>query len=409
MAVGVSAGNLLTAVAAARLLGIDDFGAFSIVRGTVYMMVSIAGLGIGLTATRYIAGMKTTQPERLGKVLGLCELSAWGSGVFFALLFLGLAPQIAEQSLNAPQVTGQLRLAALYILFISFNFYQIGVLNGFEAFLPQAKISFVQAFVALALTAGLIWWLALDGAALSLGLVAVANCIFYQKAIRQELKSWNIAICYRQLRHESEVLSGFTLPAALAAIIGALTIWSGSACLVRQTDGLAQMAIFTAAGYVRSLIMFVPDLVTRAASPILCSLAGEQKQSGYSRIFGINLAIVAGSALVAAVLLTFAGPLLLALFGRSFSSGGSAIILAVAAGAVIEVIANTLYQPIYVYGRLWWQVGIVILWSAVLYVVAVLATPMWGALGLAAAYLAAHCLSAVLYVVAIFRLKKGKI
>ena len=409
MAIGVSAGNLLTAVVAARLLGIEDFGAFSIVRGTVYMMVSIAGLGIGLTATRYIAEMKTAQPERLGKVLGLCELSAWGSGLFFALLFLCLAPQIAEQSLNAPQVTGQLRLASVYILFISFNFYQIGVLNGFEAFLPQAKISFVQALLSLVFTASLTWWLALDGAALSLGLAAMANCILYQMAIHRELKSWNIVIYYRQLRSESDVLSGFTLPAALAAVIGALTMWSGSACLVRQADGLAQMAVFTAAGNVRSLIMFIPELVTKVASPILCSLAGEQNQSGYSRVFWINLTIVAGSSLVVAVLLTLAGPWLMALFGRSFSNAGSAIVLAVAAGAVVEVIANTLYQPIYVRGRLWWQVGIISAWGVALNGIAALTAPVWGALGLAAAYLAAHLLSGALYVLAIFRLEKGKI
>lgn len=408
MAVGVAAGNLLTAIVAARLLGLEGFGAFSIVRSTVYMMVSVAGLGLGLTATRHIADMKTTQPERLGRVLGLCELSAWGGGIFFALMFLILAPEIAEWSLNAPQVTGQLRLAAMYILFVTVNFYQIGVLTGFEAFLPQAKISFVQALVSLGLTAGLTWWLGLDGAALSLGLAAVTNWLFYQVAIRAELRNWNVVVCYRNLKHESGVLSGFALPAALAAVIGALTMWSGNACLVRQTDGLAQMAIFTAAGNIRSMIMFVPDLVTRVASPILCSMAGEQNRPGYSKIFWLNLSVAAGASLAAAIFFTLFGSWLMAFFGRSFSEAGTAIIFVVAAGTVVEVIANTLYQPLYVHDRLWWQVIIVSAWGLVLNGVVATTAAVWGALGLAAAYLAAHLLSAALYVLAIIRLEKGK-
>jgi hypothetical protein len=56
-----------------------------------------------------------------------------------------------------------------------------------------------------------------------------------------------------------------------------------------------------------------------------------------------------------------------------------------------------LFQALFTAGRLWLNFGIVCSWMAVLVVVARLATPVYGAAGLAFAYLAAWSVSVSLY------------
>ena len=232
---------------------------------------------------------------------------------------------------------------------------------------------------------------------MALGLTALLNCVFHHLAVRKELARNKITIRYTGLWQEKGILTGFTFPAAMSGIIGAVSVWCANAIIVRQTDGLAQMAIFTAAYTVRSLILFVPGLVNRVASPIFCNLVGERDTSNYSRLFWFNTAVSALAAIVIAGFLVAAAPQLLILFGKEFLNGG-AVVLVVAVMSVVEVIANALYQPLYAHGKIWWQFRTIICWSVILIGVTFTTAEASGALGLAYAYLAAHVVSAAMYI-----------
>jgi O-antigen/teichoic acid export membrane protein len=64
----VAASNFATAVLAARLLGLDTFGAYSIIRITGFTMATMAGAGLGVTATKYIAEMRGLDNVRLSRI-----------------------------------------------------------------------------------------------------------------------------------------------------------------------------------------------------------------------------------------------------------------------------------------------------------------------------------------------------
>ena len=403
---GIVAGtNLVVAVVVARMLGINDFGAFSIIRSTVYMMASVAGLGLGITATKYIAEMRNNDPTRLGVILGLCAVIAGGTSFCFAASLLVFAPQIALYNLGAPQITEQLRIASFYILFVTLNGYQIGALVGFEAFPKLARINLILAIVSMSITFGFTWLWGLTGASLALGLVAMFNWFLHHLAIREELERHQITIRYRGIWQEKSILTSFALPAALSGFIGAIIVWICNAFLVKQSDGLIQMAIFTATYNFRSLIMFVPGLVTRVASPILCNLVGEKRGNSYSRLFWFNIGVSVCVSMIVGGLLILTAPYLLSLFGKGFVVGDR-MVLVVVSMSVIEVIASAFYQPLYAHGKLWWQVLIIICWSIVLVAVVFPTAGDYGALGLAYAYLAAHIVSATLYIFLTFKIEK---
>ncbi len=401
----VAAGNFATAVLAARLLGVDDFGAFSIIRITGFMMATMAGAGLGVTATKYIAEMREIDKPRLSRILGLCSMVAGCTSLVFSSVILFFASQVATVYLKAPHIVEQLRIAALYIFFVTLNGYQIGALAGFEAFSVQAKINLVQAVVSLMLTFVLTWFWGLSGASAALGLAALFNWGLHQQAIQKEVRRNGIRTSYSGLWQEKNILLNFTFPAALSSIIGATTVWCCNAFLTRQPDGLSQMAIFSAANNFRSFILFVPGLVSHVASPILCNLKGEKKQSSYSRLFWINILISAAASIAVAGILVMVAPYVLRLFGRGFVGGG-AVAMAIVVMTVIEVMANAFYRSLFAHGKLWWQVRIMVGWSLVLGIVSFTTIGSYGAIGLAYAYLAAHSVSLTLYAFATYKIQK---
>src|ERR1700676_5264649 len=73
----VSRGFLLAAsVACARFLGKDGFGALGMIQSTAGMFGIFAGLGLGLTATKYVSEFRRQDPAKAGRVLALSASAA---------------------------------------------------------------------------------------------------------------------------------------------------------------------------------------------------------------------------------------------------------------------------------------------------------------------------------------------
>lgn len=404
----VSVGNLAISILAARLLGVDEFGAFSIVKSTVYMLATVAGLGLGWTATKYIAELKSDDLEKMGRILGLCQLIAGSVSFVFAGSLFFFAFEIANGPLQAPHLVDPLQMAAVYILFTTLNGYQIGAMMGFEAFRKLAFLNCAQTLFSLICTGVFIWSWGLAGAASALGLTAFLNWVLYHKALRKEMRNYGVKVSYVQLGREMTVLMSFAFPAAISGIIGSMAVWMGNALLVRQEHGLAELALFAVAGNIRSLVIFFPSLVTRVASPMLCSVAGEKTKNGYARLFWINIVVTICAAVIVAISAVLLAPWILAAFGKGYS-GGVGVLAVIAVMSVIEVAANSFYQTLFVHGRLWWQVGVIVLWSATLLGVTAATVESEGAIGLGYAYVAAHSVSLCCYMLATFYLKAWRV
>src|ERR1700688_3646807 len=95
-----SRGFLLAAsVACARFMGKEGFGALGMIQSTAGMFGVFAGLGLGITATKYVSEFRRQDPTKAGRILALSAFAAfiWGS-VITGLLIL-LAPFLAEHVL----------------------------------------------------------------------------------------------------------------------------------------------------------------------------------------------------------------------------------------------------------------------------------------------------------------------
>src|SRR5262249_51806636 len=77
--------NLVSSIIAARLLGRGQFGALGMTQSTAGMLGIFAGLGFGLTATRFVAEFRTLNPARAGRIIALSSAVATVSGTLLAL------------------------------------------------------------------------------------------------------------------------------------------------------------------------------------------------------------------------------------------------------------------------------------------------------------------------------------
>jgi O-antigen/teichoic acid export membrane protein len=170
---------------------------------------------------------------------------------------------------------------------------------------------------------------------------------------------------------------------------------AANAILVRAA-GFGELAVFSAVNTMRSMVLFLPALIARVTAPRLNHMRAAGDHTGYRRTFRIAVIGNASIAFALALALTAAGPRILRLFGKDFAVSMPLVVLLLGS-VVLEVIANNLFQALFTAGRLWRNLLIVCVWTAILILGVVLLAPRYGATGLALSYLAAWSASAFLY------------
>jgi len=384
-AVGSRAPTLIGSIVAARVLGITGFGELGIVQNTVLLFGTFAGLGLGLTATKYIAEYRANDPDRAGRHIGLSIITTLLAGLAMALPFVLLSPWLATNMLTAPNLTRDLQVAAGILFFSALNGTQNGILAGFEAFKMVARVNIVRAVLSLAfLTVGVKIGGIFGGVLGLVGAEAVGSFVGYM-AIRYETHRVGIRTQYRNLGGELPVLWTFSLPALLSSMATLPAIWAANLLLVRQPDGYAAMGLFIAANKWSLLILFIPTSVANIVLPMLANLRGAGDDQAFQRVFHANVLVSLGCTLVpGALIAAFAVPIM-ALYGGDYRMGWP--ILAILALATVPTALNTILgQAIVSTDSIWWRFWFDVLLAATLFGFAWLLIPQWGAVGMAVAY-----------------------
>jgi O-antigen/teichoic acid export membrane protein len=376
-------GNLLLA----NLWTLEVFGEYSMVQSTLTALVAVAQPGTGAAATKYAAELRLRDPERAGRILGLCGLVALGIG-FVALAVLAAAAElIASRTLERPQLAPALAVGGLAVFFNVISGFLSGSLAGLERYRALGKAGLITGtcYIAACVSGG---WLrgvigAVTGAALVAGIqVAVLSTILVRAAAGQ-----GIRLAPREAWRELYVLHGYLAPATLNSFVAYPAIWLGNASLVQQPQGYAQMALFAAANSFRILVLVVPNILNTVTYSLLNNELGREQR--YRKLFWTNLKLVAGLSLGGAVTLAVLGPWILGIFGQEFRLAYP-VLLVLMLATLPEAIAVALVQVVQSRERVWLSFFAMILPTYLpLVILAKLLTPDYGALGLAWSYVVA--------------------
>lgn len=400
---------LIASILVARMLGKTGFGELGIIQSTVGMFGVFAGFGLGLTATKYVAEFRIYDPERAGRIIGLSGLVAMATGGILALGLFIFAPWLAEHSINAPHLAGELRIGAILLFLSALNGAQIGALSGFEAF---KTIAYVNLFVGLisfpilllgayfgGLT-GAVW-----GLAINLGVNWLLNHLF----LRREAGRYRIPFKFRGCSCELPVLWRFSIPAVLSGAMVGPVSWACNAMLVNKPGGYGELGLFNAANQWQTAILFIPGMLGQVVLPLLSNLNADSSDEKYRKVLKLNVLLNAGIAAAIVIPLVLFANLVMSAYGPSFGSG--VIILRILALTAILIAANNVIgQAIISKGKMWIGFMFNTLWALTILVsTSLLLRQGSGAVGLAWATLIAYVLHTAWQSVYLIKALKRKI
>jgi len=340
--------NALTAasnVACARLLGSTGFGELAVLLSTVNFFLVVASTGLGMTASRYIAEHRNSDPGRAGRIIGLCSATALVVGFAVCGTCVLTAPWLSAKVLNAPSLARGVGMAGTILLFAAINASQIGILGGLEAFRTIAIGNVIRgASVALLATAGAAL-VGLYGALLGYLLAGLTTTIFYRIAVRRECRSRRIRVTCRFEKEDLHVLYRFTLPVLVATLSHLPAAWWTNILLAR-TSGYSEAGIFNAVMQCQVLVLFITTATSNISLPILSNVLSGGDGRKYKSCLAANFLATSVPAIFVAVPIAIYSRFIMGLYGPVFQKASDAVVL-ISISAVFLAISAPMNQAMW--------------------------------------------------------------
>lgn len=390
----VSSGiSLLSMMLVARLLGKETFGQFVVVQSTLGMMGVFAGLGIGATATRYVAELRLRDAARLSRILALTEYVELISGALVAVVLAALSDWIAQHLLHTAELATPMKIAALSVFFSAQDAYQKSILIGLEAMRSFAIGTIISALSSVPVMLLAAHWYGLNGAAWAMGLVSLLQAAISRVQMSRQLKQAGIARNPDQCWKEWPVLRDFALPALLGGLLTVPPNWACQAILANTPQGYAEVALLGVAMQWFNAVTFLPAIAGRVVLPILTErLAAGSKQQA-AKVLKLAIACNLAVALPVTAGIILASHWILAAYGAQFAEGWKALDVA-ALVAILVVGVAPVGHVMAAANRMWVGMPPHLFWTLT-YLCAAWYWAQYGAVGIISAMGLAHLLHSI--------------
>ena len=382
---------LVAMIVVARVLGQVSFGELGLIQSTLGMAGLMAGMGLGETATRFVAKYATSDPLRAGRVIALVTSVSIGTVLLATVVLISVSGAIAGAMLNAPHLQSALVWGSSLMAATAFRGIQGGVLAGLEKFDALAKLNILDGVVSLITMVFLARLMGVEGALLGLALGAIMVWVVGRVLLMKELNSRGIVVRYGGCGADWRILTGFSLPSLMANLVVTPALWFAMTLVAQSEQGFAGLALYNAAYQWHGPMVFLPMILMWVSIPVLVQEweAGRKQRFRAVTLWisGLMLTITLPSAVVAALF----SPWIMSLYGPGFRQGWMVLVLLLAA-APLNALAKIASGALLGMNRAWWVVVINLGWSATVLAVTAWLVPTRGVLGLAIAYVAASAM-----------------
>lgn len=249
---------LVAGIAVARFLGSEEYGEYGMIRNNLTMIAIFSSLGLGYTATKFIAECKgnTEQAYIIHKVVTRITLVT--SGVIMVAVALFAHPLALW--LDAPHLGNLLMLAAVAVLLNAVNTTQVGELSGFKAYKMIAYNNAWAGIVTFVASVGLTYFYGINGAVVSLIISFATNCVLNWFSIKKYLPRQQI----NQGKSNYHEILSFTFPVALQESSYSITHWLSTVLLIKLA-GYGELGLYSAAAQWMAVMLFVPAALRNVA------------------------------------------------------------------------------------------------------------------------------------------------
>jgi O-antigen/teichoic acid export membrane protein len=374
---------LLSWILIARMLGKTIYGELGMIQSTVGMFGTLAGLGLGLTATRYVAEFREKDVAKAGRIIGFSSLTACGTAIFASGLLIAIAPLLAEKVLAAPHLTNLLRAGTLLVLFGTLNGSQTGALSGFEAFRAIATINLTSGLISFPLMLAGAHYGGLAGTVYGMSATMALNWLLNHWALRREASRAGVTITYAGSWKERDVLWSFSVPVVLAGLLSAPINWICCAMLANQSSGYAELGIYNAAIQWQTALAFLPALLSQVLLPILSDSHSNDDEESSRKTLTTGLTVFLAVIILPAILLAALSPWITSLYGGSFQMPNR-LFITIISYATISNLGTALWTCLLSRNQAWFGFVGNLIWALSVLVLFHYLVPL-GAFGLALA------------------------
>lgn len=257
----------LTYVAIARILKTQGFGELGMVRSTVDMFVTFAGLGLGITATKFISEYGATDKVKVGRIIRMSYMVSWITGIVVAASIFIYAEPLAAVSLKSTDLVNDLKIGGIAILFYSVGGMQNGILLGMEEFKSISKINLTAGILNIPIAVALAYFFGVSGAVISLACNAFIICCFGFYEVRRAAAAKGINVGESGFFKEFGLLYSYSLPAVLSGGLVLPVNWFCNAFLVDIPNGYQQLGIYNAALNIMLVVTVINGMIGQAFLP----------------------------------------------------------------------------------------------------------------------------------------------
>ncbi len=377
--------GVLSSIAVARLLGMTIFGEFTTVQSTLGLFGNFAGLGLGITATKYVAELRELNRSRCGKVISLVLAIALGGGLLSTGALLLFASWFATHALAAPHLASSLRWGSALVLFGTLQGVYSGALIGLEAFRAVARFNWTASLLGAPLMVAGAYLDGLEGAIIGTVMQGAISCGVGHVTLLGQASGNGIHLSCIPDFNEWRILWRFSLPAFLSSVLAGPASWACNTMLAHQPEGYQEIALLNAAGQWKNLLSFLPLTLISVLVPMFATLYHAGERAEFHQLLRRQLLLNVCLCLLLATPLALLSPLILDCYGPGFRRGILVFIITVS-GTDPVAATNLMSRAMQACGRAWMDLALCSLWAAVILSACFFLVPAYKALGLAIAH-----------------------
>lgn len=262
---------VIVGILVARLLGAENFAIFAIIQSVVVMLANVFSQSITTATSKHIAEYLNESPYKVSAGTAITFLFSLSFAiVIFCIssIFPGNFSKYLLFHENYINYVGD--TAFIIVLTIGLGWVQ-GVFAGFRAFKLNAFINMIYASLSILLAFILISLYGIEGAFKSIIATQAITFMLSFVFIINMFRKKDISISLRGAWSERSAITLVGLPVFLTGIIVAPITWYSNKLLSVLSDGLVQLAIFSASMQWSSLFTQVSVVLGSVLIPILAA------------------------------------------------------------------------------------------------------------------------------------------
>jgi O-antigen/teichoic acid export membrane protein len=318
--------GFLITIVLARYWGKVGFGEYGLIVSTVTFFGEFAGIGLGITATKYLSQHLTSDKPFVEKLIGTLLLIGSACAVIFSFLFYFFAHGISLNYLNSPGLVNEVRFSSIILLFGVINGIMTSILFGFEKFKEITIVTMIRSVVSVPLTILAVYWWGLPGAVFSLIVLSIVVFALQSRVLKKVIDESSLMISWKIDFGTIKRIYIFGISLFIANIFVGIALWVSNVIVAHQISGIGEVGIINVANQWRGVLTLLPSVIVQVLLPVLSANLNEGQKKDYDSILNLSLNIVILGIFPFSVLLMLFSSSVISLYGSTFAGGSVALI-----------------------------------------------------------------------------------